>query len=156
MGAITANRALGSKEVPQVVGIVSLITNQRSGCRNGGEQRTGTDEVVRLARRQSQGVEVSLAVCEGVDLGRASATRTADRLILLPPLAPAAERCARTTVLSIIATSGGSQAASAANSSCHSPRWLQRLNRLNSVVRGRTTREPRASADPRESDAECR
>jgi len=37
-----------------------------------------------------------------VDLGREAAARAAQRLILLPPLAPAAETCARTTVESNI------------------------------------------------------
>ena len=54
-----------------------------------------------------------------------------------PPFAPLVARCARTAVLSIIATTGGSaQPASAAKISCHSRRWLHRLYRLNTVVYG--------------------
>ena len=54
-----------------------------------------------------------------------------------PPFPPAAERCARTEVLSTMAMRGGSaQATRAAKMSCQRPRWLQRLNRLNTVVRG--------------------
>ena len=72
-----------------------------------------------------------------MDLGRRAAARTADGLAMLPPFAPAAERCARTAVLSTIAIAGGSpQPASAASSACQMPFSLQRLKRLNSVVRG--------------------
>lgn len=53
-----------------------------------------------------------------------------------PPFPPAAERWPLMDVPSAIEIIGGSsQAAKAANKVCHSPRWLQRLNRLNTVVR---------------------
>jgi hypothetical protein len=47
-----------------------------------------------------QAVEIGLEV----DFARESAPRAAERLIFLPPFAPAAETCARTTVLSNICT----------------------------------------------------
>ena len=49
---------------------------------------------------ERQAVEVDLEV----DLGREAAPRAAERLAGLPPFAPAAETCARTTVESNIWT----------------------------------------------------
>jgi hypothetical protein len=73
-----------------------------------------------LAGREHQGVEASLAVAERVDFGRATAPGAPDCLILLPPFAPAAERCACIEVLSTMTRSGGSaQPASAASKACH-------------------------------------
>ncbi len=92
-------------------------------------------DVVDLARRQHQGAEAAGAIGERVDFGRGAAARAADGLVLLPPFAPAAERWARTAVLSTMAKSGGSsQATSAASSPCQMPFSLQRSKRLNSVV----------------------
>src|SRR5262245_33603774 len=48
---------------------------------------------------ERQAVEIDFEV----DFGREAATRAAERLIILPPLAPAAETWARTTVESNIA-----------------------------------------------------
>jgi len=48
--------------------------------------------------RQRPPIQINLEV----DLGREAPARAAQRLILLPPLAPAAETCARTTVESNI------------------------------------------------------
>lgn len=79
-----------------------------------------------------QGIEAAASVLEGVNFGCGSPTRAADRLVQLPPFAPAAERCARTAELSTMAKSGGSWlAASAASSPCRMPFSLQRLKRLN-------------------------
>jgi hypothetical protein len=49
---------------------------------------------------ERQALEVALQV----DLGAEAAPRAAERLALLPPFAPAAETCARMTVLSNICT----------------------------------------------------
>src|SRR3954469_6757331 len=48
--------------------------------------------------RQRPSIQVNLEV----DLGREAPTRAAQRLAILPPFAPAAETCARTTVESNI------------------------------------------------------
>jgi hypothetical protein len=118
----------------QVVGIVGLVADQDAGCGGAGEQMARAMDVVGLAGRQEQGVEPPLAIGERVELGVGAAARASDRLVWPPPFAPAAARCARISVRSTMATTGGSsQAASAAKSSCHRPRSLQRLN---SAVRG--------------------
>jgi hypothetical protein len=86
-------------------------------------------------------MRAALLVAERVDLGGAPAARAADRLVagiaFTPFFAPAAERCAFTAELSIIVTRGGSaQATRAAKMRCQSPRWLQRFQRLKTVVYG--------------------
>lgn len=131
------DRALRREKAAKIVCVHCPVANQRCGRGHGGEKGARAVDVVGVAWRQQQRVKATLAVGEGVDLRRAATARASDGLCLLPPFAPLAERWARTKVLSIIATSGGSShAAKAANISCHRPRLLQRLNRLKTVVRG--------------------
>ncbi len=59
-------------------------------------------DVAGLARCQEQREEPAVVVGERAHLGRASSARVADRPVLLPPCAPAAQRCARTVVLSTV------------------------------------------------------
>jgi len=92
---------------------------------------------------QEQGIEVPLSVARRMDLGRPPARASGQLLGLLPPLAPAADRCAWTAVLATIASKGGSpNAATVAYRFCHNPHWL---HRLNSVVLG-----PYSSGSPRQ------
>ena len=56
--------------------------------------------VARLAPGQMEIERIAIEVGLEMDFGREAATRAAERLVLLPPLAPAAETWARTTVLS--------------------------------------------------------
>ncbi len=65
------------------------------------EERFGGFAISRLAARQQERDRAALAIGQGVDLGRATTPRAPDRLALLPPLAPAAERCAFTAEESI-------------------------------------------------------
>lgn len=55
-----------------------------------------------LAPGQIKGDGMSVEIGLQVDFGREAASRAAKRLAILPPFAPAAETCARTTVLSNI------------------------------------------------------
>ena len=75
-----------------------------------------------------QTVEVGLQM----DLARKSASRPTERLILLPPFAPAAETWARTTVLSNICTSAAGVLVSARSwkNTSNTPAWLSRQNRF--------------------------
>lgn len=73
-----------------------------------GERRPGGVEdlfddlaVVNLAAGQREVQRTAFAVDRRVDLGRSATPADADRLILLPPFAPLAARCAFTIVLSI-------------------------------------------------------
>ena len=56
--------------------------------------------VAGLARRHVQGERVAVEIGLEMDFARKAATRAAERLVLLPPFAPAAETWARAVVLS--------------------------------------------------------
>jgi hypothetical protein len=62
--------------------------------------RRVADLTARQVDSDRQAVDIRLEV----DFGRNAAARASKRLISLPPFAPAAETCARTTVLSNICT----------------------------------------------------
>ena len=70
-----------------------------------------------------------------VDLGREAAARAAERLALLPPLAPAAEACARTMVESNICTRPAVWlvAASASNMASNTPARESRQKRFQTA-----------------------
>lgn len=137
LGRYDGFAAICSQVVSDVVCIIGFVAEKARGCGDARQQATSTPDIVNLAARQHQGVEPAELVAQRMDFGGGTAARAADRLFLRPPFAPAADRCARTAVLSTMASSGGSaHPARAAKSCCHSPRWLQRLNRLNTVVRG--------------------
>lgn len=55
-----------------------------------------------LAAGQIEGDGMSVEIGLQVDFGPEAASRAAKRLAILPPFAPGAETCARTTVLSNI------------------------------------------------------
>ncbi len=78
-----------------------------------------------------QATEIGLQV----DLGRETATRAAQRLIVLPPFAPAAETWARTTVESNICTRSAVSlnAANASKKASKVPDRLKRQNRFQTL-----------------------
>lgn len=124
-----------------MVGVVALVSDQFARRGDSRDQRGGGGDVGDVAAGQQDRVRSALLVAERVDLGGAPAARAADRLMagiaFTPFFAPAAERCAFTAELSIIVTRGGSaQATRAAKICCQSPRWLQRFQRLKTVVYG--------------------
>jgi hypothetical protein len=67
---------------------------------------------------------------KGMDFGRTATTADAYRLILLPPFAPLAARCASTIVLSIRCKLFLDLAASVLKIFSQMPRFAQRLNLL--------------------------
>jgi hypothetical protein len=134
---MTAVGAAAFEKRAQMIGVISLVADQPGAGRSVAEQRRRDVDVGDVAAGQAEGERPAPAVDGGVDFGRAPTARAADGLLLLPPFAPLAARCARTAVLSIITTSGGSaQAVSASKIRCHRPRLLHRLYRLNTVVYG--------------------
>ena len=76
----------------------------------------------------------ALAIDDGVDFRGATAATDADRLILLPPLAPLAARWAFTIVLSIRYRLSRDLDASVSKIRFQMPRRDQRLKRLYAVV----------------------
>lgn len=71
----------------------SIATTDQSFCNRA---------VVRLAARQEQGKKTAFSICDCVYFCIAPAIRASNRLILLPPFPPEAERCALMCVESII------------------------------------------------------
>jgi hypothetical protein len=84
--------ALCGEEMAQVVSVVGGVANQAGRQSGRCQQCPSTVDIVRLSRRQQEGVEASLAIGKRVDFRGAPATRAADGLALLPPLAPEAAR----------------------------------------------------------------
>ena len=85
------------------IGIVAAIG--KKGCDpilDHAEQRSEALHIVRLARRQTERDRSSNLVRQGMNLGRPSAARAPDRMGILPPFAPLAERCALMEVLSAL------------------------------------------------------
>ena len=121
-----------------MIGVVALVGDGVFARPDRGEQRRSAFDVGDVSAGQQEGARPAFLVDEGMDFRRAAAARSADGLVLEPPFwAPLAERCAFTAELSIMVSAGGSaHSTRAANRRCHSPRWLQRLYRLKTVVYG--------------------
>src|SRR5262249_8919213 len=87
--------------------------------------------IVRLAAGQEDGKKTAFSICECVDLRVAPAARAANRLFLLPPFPPEAERCALMCVLSIICRSlDRPRPANSRNRLSQTPRSAHRTKRL--------------------------
>ena len=125
--------------LPDPLAVVGLVSRN-------GEWRLGSIEhvaddlavmdlaVMDLATRHSKVQRPTLAIDDGVDFRGATATADADRLILLPPLAPLAARWAFTIVLSIRYRLSRDLDASVSKIRFQMPRRDQRLKRLYAVV----------------------
>ena len=86
-----------------MVGIVAAIGQKNLRLRPlGVEERQGTGIVGSLARRDVDGYGQSGTVGAEMNFGRKPTSRAPETLSRSPPLAPAAQWCARITVLSII------------------------------------------------------
>ena len=86
---------------------------------------------MRFAAGQEDGEKTAPSICACMDLCVAPASRAANRLLLLPPFPPAAERCALTCVESIIWVFADLPfPASSLNKFSQTPRRAQRTKRL--------------------------
>ncbi len=83
-----------------------------------------------------------------VNLAREPAARSPERLIFLPPFAPAAETCARTTVLSNICTKCAVWLVSASiwKNASNTPDRLNRQNRFHTLFHGHIPPGARATS----------
>ena len=93
------------------VGVVSLVGDHRLG-RTAVEQGQGLRRVALPPGGQVEGERVAQGVPGRVQLGREAAARAAERLPAGAFFAPAAQACARTTVLSSITHSRSASLAS--------------------------------------------
>ena len=80
---------------------------------------------------ERKAIEIDLEM----DLGREAPARAAQGLVVLPPLAPAAETCARTTVESNICTRWAVRLRldSASKNASNTPAWLRRPKRFQTL-----------------------
>ena len=116
------------------LGVVALV-GQRGPRRDVGadvEQGLELAAVAGLGASQVERERLAIEVSLEVDLGAKATARAAQRLAVLPPLAPAAETCARTAVLSNICTryAVGLRSASAWKNASNTPARLSRQNRF--------------------------
>jgi hypothetical protein len=95
--AFARGRAVGSRGI-------ALVADRRPGreVRPKIEEHLELHAVAGLALGQMEGERLAVEIGLEVDLGREASARAAERLTVLPPLAPAAETWARTTVESNI------------------------------------------------------
>lgn len=135
-GADTAR----SGRPPVGLGIIPFVGQRRPrrDVRADVEQGLELAAVAGLAAGQVEGKWQAIEVALEVDLGAEAAARAAERLAVLPPLAPAAETCARTTVLSNICTKCAVELrpTSAWKKASNTPDWLRRQNRFQTEFQG--------------------
>jgi hypothetical protein len=131
---LVGNDSVGAslfQRLAQLCAVVGSVADEPLGRVGSTDQARGRRAVVRLTSGQQDGKKTALSICDCVDFRVAPAARAANRLFLLPPFPPEAERCALTCVLSNIWVSPDRpRAASSRNSRSHTPRSAQRTNRL--------------------------
>ena len=98
--------AARTRRSPVAARVVAFVSRRGAGSdiRPDVEESFELAAIARFAAGQMECERLAVEVALEMDLGREPASRAAERLIRLPPLAPAAETCARTTVLSNICT----------------------------------------------------
>ncbi len=98
--------AAGARSLTIGCAIVALVAHGRTrgDVRAKIEQNLKLRAVARLALCQVEGERQSVMIDLEMDLGREPTSGATKRLSVLPPLAPAAETCARTVVESNICT----------------------------------------------------
>ena len=111
--------------------VISLVAEKLRGRLDATNQALGGWAIVRLATGQQEGKKAAFSICECVDLRVAPSARAANRLFLLPPFPPAAERCALMCVESIICVwLDRPRTASSRKSFSQMPRLAHRAKRL--------------------------
>ena len=115
----------------KAVTVIALVCDEGAHRRSERQQGRGGGDVGVLAGSEMKCARSAIRIAQCVDFRRASAARVADRLFMLPPFPPLAERCALIEVESIDkVTLSFPQLASAAKMACQRPRLAQRLKRL--------------------------
>lgn len=92
----------------QAVGVISLVGDQPSRRRAGGQQAWCGGDVRAVPRCEQKRDGASASICQRVDFRGRTAARAPDGLNLRPPFPPCAERCARTAVESMLISSARS------------------------------------------------
>ncbi len=124
-------RAALLQRCSQLSAVLGLIAKQRRARFGLQDQFGASGAVMRLSAGQHYLQKTALSIADCVDFRVSSAARPTNRLILLPPFPPEAERCAFTWVESIICVcTERPRAASAWNRSSQTPRRAHRTKRL--------------------------
>jgi hypothetical protein len=92
LGRDIRSRAHGFDFAADGVAVVAFVAMQKLGCRHAIEQGVRGNAVCDLSARQQERDRAAEAVGQRVDLRCTAAARAADRLRVLPPFAPAAQR----------------------------------------------------------------
>src|SRR5262249_48593491 len=85
----------------QVVAVIGLVGEKLFSRFGSADQALGNWTIMRLAAGQEEGKKTALSIRDCVDFCIAPAARASNRLRLLPPFPPEAERCALMCVESI-------------------------------------------------------
>ena len=84
--------ALGFDLPANGIGVIAFVAMEQFGRRYLIEQRVGGDAIRHLATGQQERDRAAEPVGQGVDFGGAAAPRAANRLRVLPPFPPEAQR----------------------------------------------------------------
>ena len=126
-GGMLAKAPPGTDLTSDGVAVIALVGIDETGLRHLIEQDFTCLAVGDIAACQHEGDRPPQTIGQGVDLGGASTARATYGLIALPPLPPAAQRCARTAEESMSIWAGGPPAlANAWKISSHTPLIAQR------------------------------
>ena len=88
--------------IAEFAGVIGAVRQQATAGPADCQERARADQIVRIARRQDEGDRAACIVGQGVDFRRPSAARGANGVMMSPPFAPAAERCALMCVESML------------------------------------------------------
>jgi hypothetical protein len=131
---LVGNDGLGAaifQPLSQRRAVISLVAEKLRGGFDATDQALGRWTIVRLAAGQQEAKKTAFSICECVDLRVAPSARAANRLFLLPPFPPEAERCALMCVESIICVwLDRPRTASSRKSFSQTPRLAHRAKRL--------------------------
>nr|WP_246251836.1 hypothetical protein [Mesorhizobium camelthorni] len=122
------NSAALPRRLPIGLAGVTLVADCRAriDIRAEPEQDGEVRCIAFLASGQIEGDRMAVEICLQMDFGREAAARTAERLVLLPPFAPAAETWARTTVESNICTRCADELSAA--------RWSKKVSKTQALL----------------------
>jgi hypothetical protein len=120
-----------AQPLAQLGAVIGLVAEQLGRRLDATDETRGRWAIMRVATAQEDGKKTAFSICECVDLRVAPAARAADRLFLLPPFPPEAERCALICVESIICVAvDRPRPASSRNRCSQTPRSAHLAKRL--------------------------
>lgn len=80
--------------IAKLAGVIGAVGEQTACGSADREQRVGADKIGGVSGGKDEGDRTTEIVSQGVDFRRPPAARGANGVMMSPPFAPAAERCA--------------------------------------------------------------